>query len=103
MNIDELSNDSSSNLLSDNTADITDLSDDRSNDLNNISAWLDSLQTPNNNSDDITEWLDKLNTSNDFDTKEDDVTSDESDISFDFLEDLLPADNNQNQDDRQEQ
>jgi ABC-type phosphate transport system substrate-binding protein len=90
-------------LLSGNTAEITSLSD-QSNDMNNISEWLDSLETPNQDSDNISEWLDTL----DKDSFRDDpnadrenlnletTTNETDDISFQFLEDLLDRDSDPN-------
>ena len=93
-------------LLSNNTAKISDLSDDESNDMDNISEWLNSLETPNQNTDNILEWLDKLNTDDTNIVKEDsdreawaapnrenDSSIDETnDVSFQFIEDLLERD-----------
>jgi ABC-type phosphate transport system substrate-binding protein len=91
-------------LLSDNTAEITSLPDNQSNDLNNISEWLDSLETPNQDSDNISEWLDTLDkdsfNANPNSTQENlnpETTAKEADdISFQFLEDLLDRDSDPN-------
>ncbi len=94
-------------LLSNSTAEITSLSDDKSNDMNNISEWLDSLETPNQNqtTDNISEWLDTLNTDNLDSVLEDsnqerasESSEEGDDISFQFLEDLLERDSNSNRD-----
>jgi ABC-type phosphate transport system substrate-binding protein len=94
-------------LLSDNTAEITSLSDDQSNDMNNISEWLDSLDTRNQNTDNISEWLDTLDTNNLDPILEDgnqetafESSEEDEDISFQFLEDLLERDANPNRDDQ---
>ena len=83
-------------LLSSSTAGIASLSDDESEDMNNITEWLESLETPQQNTDNILEWLDSLNTQdtnsvpND---RHDRVKSEETnDISFEFIEDLLDDD-----------
>ena len=93
--------------LSNNTAGITSLSDDQSNDMNNISEWLDSLDTRNQNTDNISEWLDTLDTNNVDSILEDsnqetafESSEEEDDISFQFLEDLLERDSNPNRDDK---
>ncbi|MEM7756887.1 MAG: substrate-binding domain-containing protein [Cyanobacteria bacterium P01_A01_bin.40] len=95
----------SSELLSDSAAEITSLSDDKSNDMNNISEWLDSLDTPKQNTDNIAEWLDSLDTDNDDPTQDEqeqdlsmDLAAEADDISFKFLEDLLDRDSNINSD-----
>ena len=100
----ESSNNTTSDLLSNKTAEITSLSDDQSNDLNNISEWLDSLETPTQSSDNISEWLDTLNTDNIDSTQEErdqettmGFSQEADDISFKFLEDLLDRDSNPNQ------
>ena len=94
---------SSSNLLDDNQVDTTNLSDDQSNDMNNISEWLDSLETPRKGTDNISQWLDTLdvdnNDSTNIDTtidKSNDMTEESDDISFQFLEDLLDRDSDGN-------
>ena len=116
MNLDDLGfeeseskDDSSFDLLSDNTADIASLSDENFEDMDNISQWLDSLQTPRQDSDtdNISEWLDTLDT-DDLDSAEKDSNSDNTmelneeseDVSFQFLEDLLERDSNPNDEKR---
>jgi hypothetical protein len=85
-------------LLSSNTAKISDLADDESNDMDNISEWLNSLETPNQNTDNILEWLDKLNTDDtnivkeDSDRENDSSIDETNDVSFQFIEDLLERD-----------
>ena len=99
----ELDDDSSSQLLSNSTANITGSEDDRSNDMNNITQWLDSLETPTPNTDNISEWLESLDTDDNDSAKHDDqdvnlnLEQEADDISFKFLEDLLERDSN-NQD-----
>ncbi|NJL52371.1 MAG: hypothetical protein HC930_09435 [Hydrococcus sp. SU_1_0] len=88
---------------------INNSSDEQSNDLNNISEWLDSLETPNQDRDNIADWLDTLDKdslrANPNPAQENlnqettnDLSKDTDDISFQFLEDLLDrdADNNRN-------
>ena len=95
---------SASDLLSDNTADITSLSDNDSEDIDNISEWLESLETPKQNTEDISEWLNSLNVDETERVRE--GRSDErtveleeaDDISFQFLEDLLERDSDPNGD-----
>ena len=95
---------SASDLLSDNTADITSLSDNDSEDIDNISEWLESLETPKQNTEDISEWLNSLNADETDRVRE--GRSDEraveleeaDDISFQFLEDLLERDSDPNGD-----
>ena len=108
INLDDLGFDTSTNdvnadLLSGNAAKIADPSEDRSDDMNNISTWLDSLETPSQDSEDISGWLDRLNTQdNDSqNNNESDLENVESedgteDISFQFLEDLLEKDSEKN-------
>ena len=93
--------DTSSQLPRNRRVDNTDLADERSDDMNNISEWLDSLQPQKKETDNITEWLDTLDSENvnepnsSFDTKTDktdSVDEDSDDISFQFLEDLLDRD-----------
>ena len=99
------SNDSNSDLLSSNAAKINDPSEQSSDDMNNISTWLDSLETPSQNSEDISGWLDKLDVQSN-DSKNDNFNSqkvadseDETeDISFQFLEDLLERDSKKDKD-----
>ena len=87
----------SADPLSNNTAEITELSDDQSNDMNNISEWLDSLETPKQSTDNISEWLNTINANDQVDSvqkKENQDTTtnfaeEADDISFKFLEDLL--------------
>ena len=96
----------SADLLSNNAAEITSLSDDQSNDMNNISEWLDSLETPKQSTDNISEWLKTINADNQVDSvqKEEDqdtitnFAEEADEISFKFLEDLLDRDPNPNQD-----
>ncbi len=94
-------NTGSFDLLSDNRAEITSLDDNQSNDMNNISEWLDSLETPNQDSDNIAEWLDTLdrdsfraepNSAEENLNLEANTTKEANDISFQFLEDLLDRD-----------
>ena len=79
------------------------MEDDRSNDMNNITQWLDSLETPTPNTDNISEWLESLDTDDNDSAKHDDqdvnlnLEQEADDISFKFLEDLLERDSN-NQD-----
>ena len=83
-------------LLSSSTAGIASLSDDESEDMNNITEWLESLETPQQNTDNILEWLDNLNTQDTNSVpkdRHDKVKSEETnDISFEFIEDLLDDD-----------
>ena len=81
-------------LLSNNTAGITSLSDDESEDMNNITEWLESLETPKQSTDNILEWLDSLNTDDTDSVPDSDRNreSEENDISFQFIEDLLDDD-----------
>jgi ABC-type phosphate transport system substrate-binding protein len=100
----DLANTADFDLLSDNTAEITSLSDNQSNDMNNISEWLDSLETPNQDSNNISEWLDTLDKDSfrvDPNAVEEDLnpetnTNETDDISFQFLEDLLDRDSDPN-------
>ncbi|MEM8829796.1 MAG: substrate-binding domain-containing protein [Cyanobacteria bacterium P01_G01_bin.19] len=94
---------STSDLLSSNAAEITELSEDKSNDMSNISTWLNSLETPSQSSEDIGGWLDKLNVkNNNLETEDSDASkeveaeNDSEDISFQFLEDLLERDSEDN-------
>ena len=96
---------STSNLLSDNTAEITDLSDDETNDMDNISQWLNSLETSDQNTDNISEWLDKLNVQDVDSVREDSnqenrVKSEDrsDDFSLQFLDDLAEEDSKINRD-----
>ena len=81
------------------------LVDDRSDDMNNISQWLDSLET-NQDSDNISNWLDTLDRDSprsdadlsDSNRENIDLTEEEDDISFQFLEDLLDRDEDSNRD-----
>ncbi|MEO1467038.1 MAG: hypothetical protein AAFR89_12625, partial [Cyanobacteria bacterium J06633_1] len=85
--------------------------DDQSNDMTNISEWLDSLETPNKDSDNIADWLDTLDKDSadsnpnpapnnlDEDTN-DNLTAEADDISFQFLEDLLDRDSDGNRNDQ---
>ena len=82
-------------LLSNSTAGITNLSDDEFEDMNNITEWLDSLETPQQNTDNILEWLDSLKTENADPLPDGDreIKSEETnDVSFQFIEDLLEND-----------
>ena len=105
LGFEESTNSTTSDLLSNKTAEITSLSDDPSNDMNNITEWLDSLETPTQSTDNISEWLDTLNTDNvesaqkgnDKETTMD-LPEEADDISFKFLEDLLDRDSNSQED-----
>ena len=79
----------------------------RSDDMSNISQWLDSLETPNRDSDNISDWLDTLDkdsTSSDINrgnsNQENTDLNEEDDISFQFLEDLLDREDDSNQDNK---
>ncbi|MBE9047633.1 hypothetical protein IQ255_25060 [Pleurocapsales cyanobacterium LEGE 10410] len=92
-------------LLSSRTAKITDL-DDESDDMDNITEWLDSLETSEQNTDNISEWLEQLKVDDD-DVEEESnnqevvsLEGETDDISFQFLEDLLEEDANPNRQDR---
>ena len=82
--------------------------EDHSQDMNNISEWLDSLEMPNQNTDNISEWLDNLSSDNS-EMPENQTINNETveseneleEISFQFLEDLLERDLNANQDNKQ--
>ena len=98
---------SPSDLLSGKTAGITDIADEKSDDMDNISTWLDGLETPDQNTEHISEWLENLNvdsTNADSEKGDSDKTprlnKEDEDISFQFLEDLLDRDPNINQDDK---
>ena len=125
----ETDEDSISNLL-DNVQDSSiELSENTSNDIDNISEWLDSLETPNTSSDNISEWLESLETNSatssslnnqESTTTTNNMTTDNSlshltgdipqqevdsksrieDISLQFLEDLLDRDSKSHQDDQ---
>ncbi len=103
LGFEDVANRSSGDLLSDSQAGITSLSDDQANDMNNISEWLDSLETPKKETDNISEWLDTLDKDN-FDSingdvrenESNDLTEESDDISFQFLEDLLDRDADEN-------
>ena len=78
---------------------IDDLSDNRSDDMNNISEWLDSLETPKKDGDNISSWLDTLdsdsvdlNAEPNNSNPDTDLAEEADDISFQFLEDLLDRD-----------
>ena len=79
-------------------------SENRSDDMDNISTWLDSLETPSQSSEDISGWLDRLNTkNNDSQDKNEsgldvNLEDETEDISFQFLEDLLERDSEKNKD-----
>ena len=97
--LDKAQGDLTLDLLSNSTAEITSLSDDESEDMNNITEWLESLETPKQSTDNILEWLDSLNTD---DTNSAPENSDRNreleetnDVSFQFIEDLLDDDPNQ--------
>jgi ABC-type phosphate transport system substrate-binding protein len=104
----ESTENSADNLLSKNTAEIVDFETDSSSDINNISTWLESLETSNQNTEDISEWLDKLNTA-DYNSIQEDSNNDVNiieskeeteEISFQFLEDLLERDINGNKENK---
>ena len=86
--------------LRDNTADISSLDDNSSEDMDNISEWLESLETPRQNTEDISEWLNSLNTD---EIGSEDNTNEQleeaDDVSFQFLEDLLERDSKTDRDD----
>ena len=95
-------------LLDDSTAEITSISNEESNDMNNISQWLDSIDTPKKDNDSISDWLDALdkdsvrNPDTEQNPQERETTGDlsedaDDDISFQFLEDLLDRDDRNNQ------
>jgi ABC-type phosphate transport system substrate-binding protein len=77
-------------------------SDERFGDLNNISEWLDSLETPNQDRDNIADWLDTLDKDSirsnpdaageNINQETTDDLAENDDISFQFLEDLLDRD-----------
>ena len=99
LGFDTSTDDTNTDLLNGNAAKIAEPSKERSDDMDNISTWLDSLETPSQNSEDITGWLDRLNTKNedarnksegDLDNVK--LDDDTEDISFQFLEDLLERD-----------
>ncbi len=103
----ERKDNSPSDLLSGKTAEITDFGDDKSDDMDNISTWLDGLETPDQNTENISEWLENLNADSantDSDKSSSDKTlksnKEDEDISFQFLEDLLDRDPNVNQDNK---
>ena len=105
----ERKDNSPSDLLSSKTAGITDIADEKSNDMDNISTWLDGLETPDQNTEHISEWLENLNVNSanaDSEKSNSDKTprlndeNEDEDISFQFLEDLLDRDQNANQDDK---
>ncbi|GAB4531228.1 MAG: hypothetical protein Tsb0014_14580 [Pleurocapsa sp.] len=81
--------------------------DNTTNDSNDISEWLENLETSGNKSNNISEWLNNLDTTNVVEAqKSDDEKSNQSkkenddEISFQFLEDLLEQDSSTNQDDK---
>ncbi len=98
----------SADPLSNNRAKITNLSDDQSNDMNNVSKWLDSLETPKQSTDHISKWLNTINADDKVDSAQKEQNQDTTtkfakeadDIHFKFLEDLLDRDPNPNQDDQ---
>ena len=89
--------------LRDNTADISSLDDDNSEDMDNISEWLESLETPKQDTEDISEWLRSLNTDETISATEnrtsDSQLEEADDVSFQFLEDLLERDSKSDRDD----
>jgi ABC-type phosphate transport system substrate-binding protein len=99
---------STNNLLSNNTAEIVDFETENSNDMNSISSWLEGLETSNQNTEDISEWLDKLNVSDqnslgensNNDVKIIETQEENEEISFQFLEDLLERDINGNKENK---
>ena len=94
--LDKAQGDLTLDLLSNSTAGITSLSDDESEDMNNITEWLESLETPKQSTDNILEWLDSLNTDDTDSVPENSDRHREleetNDISFQFIEDLLDDD-----------
>ncbi len=108
LSLKESTENSADNLLSNNTAEIIDFETDSSSDINNISTWLEGLETSNQNTEDISEWLDKLNTA-DYNSIQEDSNNDVNiieskeeteEISFQFLEDLLERDINGNKENK---
>ena len=97
--------DSTYDPLGDRTAEITNL-DDESNDMDNISEWLDSLETSERNTDNISEWLEQLKVDDDYvaedsNNNEEIKLEDETEnVSFQFLDDLLEEDSDPNRRDR---
>ena len=104
-------------LSSNRLADIGNLAEDPASDMSNISEWLDSLETPTQDSDSINDWLDTLGkdggseeTITDTDTNnirdnrdnqaDSNVEAEADDISFQFLEDLLDREEEDNSSDR---
>ncbi|MGL6340866.1 MAG: hypothetical protein ACRC80_17215, partial [Waterburya sp.] len=91
-----------------NTAEIVDFETENSSDIDNISTWLEGLETSNQNTEDISEWLDKLNTGDYNSMREDsnndvkiiDSKEETEEISFQFLEDLLERDINGNKENK---
>ena len=105
LGFDTPTDDANTDLLSGNAARIADPSEERSDDMNNISTWLDSLETPSQSSEDISGWLDRLNTQNNDSENENlgdrenaELEDGTEDISFQFLEDLLERDADKNKD-----
>ena len=103
----ERKDNSPSDLLSGKTAGITDIASEKSDDMDNISTWLDGLEKPDQNTEHISEWLENLNVDSanaDSEKRDSDKTprlnKENEDISFQFLEDLLDRDPNINQDDK---
>jgi phosphate transport system substrate-binding protein len=81
--------------------------DKASNDSNDISEWLENLETSSNKSNNISEWLNNLDTTNvveskrlDYDESNQSKKENNDEISFQFLEDLLEQDASTNQDDK---
>ena len=85
-------------MLSNNTAGINSLSNDESEDINNITEWLESLETSQQGTDNILEWLDGLNTddADSIPNDRDRQSEETNDVSFQFIEDLLDDDTNKN-------
>ncbi|MEL6439853.1 MAG: hypothetical protein AAFQ80_11440, partial [Cyanobacteria bacterium J06621_8] len=94
-----------SEILINSQAEITSLADDDINDLNNISEWLESIDTTQQKTDitdNIAEWLSSLNTETtnmeestpvELETDWSQNISAEADtITYEFLEDLLDRD-----------
>jgi len=87
-------------------SDISSDSDDQSDDMDDISIWLDNLDISSRNSEDISGWLDSLNTNESVSEStysedtivESSETEEAEDISFQFLEDLLDRDSKNDRD-----
>ncbi|BAZ46310.1 hypothetical protein NIES4102_33400 [Chondrocystis sp. NIES-4102] len=93
---------STNNWMSSEKSEIIDFDteSESSDDLNNISTWLDGLETSNQNTDDISQWLDNLNTNEQDYTNQNNNSEETEDISFQFLEDIIDKDNNSNKDNK---